>query len=166
MVEGKRVAVVVPAHDEETLIAETLGGIPDFVDRIYVVDDGSGDGTAERARAGRDPRVEVIRREETGGVGAAIVTGYRRALDERIDVTGPGEVGDQHLGPPIGQLGAQRAQGLLATPVEEQVGAALRERVRDRLPDPAGRAREEDAAPVDPAHAAAALGVRVVMAGS
>jgi hypothetical protein len=31
MLEGKRVAVVVPAHDEERLIATTLGGIPGFV---------------------------------------------------------------------------------------------------------------------------------------
>src|SRR5205814_10646397 len=86
MLEGKRVAVVVPAHDEEKLIGATLGGIPGFVDRILVVDDGSGDATAERARAFGDPRVEVIVHERNRGVGAAIVTGYRRALEEELDV--------------------------------------------------------------------------------
>jgi glycosyltransferase involved in cell wall biosynthesis len=86
MVEGKRVGVVVPAHDEERLIGETLSGIPDFVDRVYVVDDASTDGTAERARAAGDPRVEVLVREENGGVGAAIVTGYRRVLADGVDV--------------------------------------------------------------------------------
>src|SRR5438046_7365878 len=86
MLEGKRVAVVVPAHDEEKLIGATLGGIPGFVDRILVVDDGSDDGTAERARAFGDPRVEVIVHERNRGVGAAIVTGYRRALEEELDV--------------------------------------------------------------------------------
>ena len=87
MVEGKRVAVVVPAYKEEHLVAETLAGIPDFVDRIYVVDDASPDGTAARARDAADARTEVIVHEKNGGVGAAIVTGYERARDEAIDVT-------------------------------------------------------------------------------
>ncbi len=87
MLEGKRVAVVVPAHDEEKLLGETVAAIPDFVDRIYVVDDASQDATAERARAIDDERVEVIEHERNQGVGAAIVTGYKRALEERIEVT-------------------------------------------------------------------------------
>jgi glycosyltransferase involved in cell wall biosynthesis len=88
MLEGKRVAVVVPAHDEEALIGTTLAGIPAFVDKIYVVDDGSRDATAERARAIGDARVEVVPHDRNRGVGAAIVTGYRRALADGIDATG------------------------------------------------------------------------------
>ncbi len=86
MLDGKRVAVVVPAYDEEQLVGETLRGIPEFVDRIYVVDDGSHDATAERAREVGDARIEVIRHERNAGVGAAILSGYRRALEEEIDV--------------------------------------------------------------------------------
>ena len=86
MVEGKRVAVVVPAYREEQLVAETLRGIPDVVDRVFVVDDASPDGTAARAREAADARTEVIVHEQNGGVGAAIVTGYKRALAEEIDV--------------------------------------------------------------------------------
>jgi glycosyltransferase involved in cell wall biosynthesis len=86
VLDGKRVAVVVPAHNEESLVAETLAAIPDFVDRIYVVDDHSQDATAERAQEVGDPRVEVIVHERNEGVGAAIVTGYRRALTEGIDI--------------------------------------------------------------------------------
>jgi glycosyltransferase involved in cell wall biosynthesis len=86
MLDGKRVAVVVPAYDEEHLVVDTLAGIPEFVDRIYVVDDASRDATAERAEGVGDPRVEVIRHERNRGVGAAIVSGYRRALEEGVDV--------------------------------------------------------------------------------
>jgi len=87
MLEGKSVAVVVPAYKEQELIATTLGGIPEFVDRVYVVDDGSPDETAERARAVGDPRVSVVAHERNSGVGAAIVTGYQRALADGVDVT-------------------------------------------------------------------------------
>src|SRR3954463_2558219 len=87
MLDGKRVAVVVPAHDEEKLIAETVAAIPEFVDRILVVDDASKDATAEVVRGLDDPRVELIVHERNLGVGAAIITGYKRALEERIDVT-------------------------------------------------------------------------------
>jgi len=82
MLEGKRVAVVVPAYDEEELIGETLAAIPDFVDRVYVVDDHSRDGTAARAQEVGDSRVEVIVHDRNEGVGAAIVSGYRRAVAE------------------------------------------------------------------------------------
>jgi glycosyltransferase involved in cell wall biosynthesis len=84
--DGKRVGVVVPAYDEEALIGATLGGIPTLVDRIIVVDDGSTDRTAERAVEGGDPRVEVLSHERRSGVGAATLTGYRRALDDGLDV--------------------------------------------------------------------------------
>jgi glycosyltransferase involved in cell wall biosynthesis len=87
VLEGKRVAVVVPAHDEEGLIGATLATIPEFVDRVYVVDDHSQDGTAKRAHEAGDVRVEVISHPQNEGVGAAIVTGYQRALTEGIDVT-------------------------------------------------------------------------------
>jgi glycosyltransferase involved in cell wall biosynthesis len=86
MLEGKQVAVVVPARDEETLLPETLSGIPKFVDRVYVVDDASRDGTVAAAEAGGDKRVSVIRHETNGGVGAAIVSGYKQALADGVDV--------------------------------------------------------------------------------
>jgi glycosyltransferase involved in cell wall biosynthesis len=89
MLDGKRVAVVVPAYNEAELLPQTLAGMPPLVDRVIIVDDASTDGTADAARAaaGSDPRVVVVTHERNQGVGAAIVSGYKRALEERIDVT-------------------------------------------------------------------------------
>jgi glycosyltransferase involved in cell wall biosynthesis len=86
MFEGKRVGVVVPAYDEEALIGATLGGIPELVDRIIVVDDGSSDRTAARAVEIGDPRVEVLSHDRRSGVGAATLTGYRWAVADGLDV--------------------------------------------------------------------------------
>ena len=86
MLEGKSLAVVVPAYDEEQLVATTIRGIPSFVDKIIVVDDASRDGTADAARGSGDPRVDVVTHERNAGVGAAIVTGYRRAVAAGVDV--------------------------------------------------------------------------------
>jgi glycosyltransferase involved in cell wall biosynthesis len=87
MVEGSTVAVVIPAYNEETLIQATISGIPDFVDHIVVVDDRSKDATVERVREVQDPRVHLIEHEQNGGVGAAIVTGYKYARDNGVGVT-------------------------------------------------------------------------------
>ncbi len=91
-------AVVVPAHNEEKLIAETVRTIPEFVDRIYIVDDRSTDDTIGAVRALTDPRVELIEHERNLGVGGAIVTGYKRALAERMDATAV-MAGDNQMDP-------------------------------------------------------------------
>jgi glycosyltransferase involved in cell wall biosynthesis len=87
MLDGKSVAVVIPAFNEERLIGDTVAGIPPFVDRIYVVDDASRDRTAERVKLIDDRRLLLLEHERNVGVGGAILTGYERALTERIDVT-------------------------------------------------------------------------------
>ncbi len=88
MYRGLRVAVVVPAFNEEQAIATTLERVPAWVDRVFVIDDASRDRTLEvaLATAAAGPRFEVIRHPQNRGVGAAIITGYRRAMALEIDV--------------------------------------------------------------------------------
>ena len=50
MYRDRTVAVVVPAYNEEVLIARVIETMPDYVDRIVVVDDCSRDGTVETVR--------------------------------------------------------------------------------------------------------------------
>jgi glycosyltransferase involved in cell wall biosynthesis len=80
-----RVAVVVPAYNESEKIAATVRSIPDFIDDIFVVDDASTDDTKARALA-CDRDVEVVRHADNRGVGAAIATGYKRALAAGADI--------------------------------------------------------------------------------
>lgn len=87
MYRDMRVAVVVPAHNEERLVATVVTTAPSLVDHIIVVDDASTDGTSDAARATGDPRLEVHRLEENQGVGGAILTGHARALELGADVS-------------------------------------------------------------------------------
>ncbi|NRA32439.1 MAG: glycosyltransferase family 2 protein [Polyangiaceae bacterium] len=86
MWKNQRIAVVIPAYCEEALLDATLSTIPAFVDRIYVVDDASPDGTFAVAERCSDPRVHPLRHRNNRGVGGAIITGYQRALSDGYDV--------------------------------------------------------------------------------
>jgi len=81
-----RVAVIIPAYRAAATIEQVIAGIPDWVDTIYVVDDASPDGTDAHARAAADPRARVLHHGVNRGVGAAMVTGYREAMRDGIDI--------------------------------------------------------------------------------
>jgi glycosyltransferase involved in cell wall biosynthesis len=85
-------AVVIPAFNEELAIAAAIRSVPDFVDHIIVVDDASRDSTWRRAAAVPAGRLEILRHGANRGVGAAIVSGYRRALALGLDVTAPADL--------------------------------------------------------------------------
>src|SRR3954454_24219969 len=95
MFRAQLIAVVIPAFNEADKIAATIRSVPGFVDHVIVVDDGSGDATAALAqraarrasRRGGGRQVEVIVHVQNRGVGAAIATGYARALALGADAT-------------------------------------------------------------------------------
>lgn len=67
-----------PAYNEEKFIAETLNGMPPYVHRIYVVDDASTDTTRQVIESIKDPRICVLGNSYNQGIGAAIVSGYKK----------------------------------------------------------------------------------------
>jgi glycosyltransferase involved in cell wall biosynthesis len=87
-----RIGFVMPAYNEELLLAETVTAVLPFVDRLVLVDDGSSDGTPRVAALIRDhhpDRLEVVRHGRNRGVGAAVVTGIRRLLEHGdVDAVG------------------------------------------------------------------------------
>ncbi len=86
--DGKKIAVVVPAYRESRLLPKTLATMPVFVDHLVVVDDGSPDDTFDVAAMWADAvdRIEVVRLGFNYGVGRAICAGYERALHRGADV--------------------------------------------------------------------------------
>src|SRR4051794_927295 len=80
------VACVIPAYNEELFIADVIRKIPAFVANIIVVNDASTDGTAKVAASLRDPRVAIINHQKNSGVGGAVISGYKMALDLGADI--------------------------------------------------------------------------------
>lgn len=93
-----KIGVVVPAYNEELLIEDTLKGIPEFIDKIYVIDDCSIDRTSEIIRSLTDNRIVAVRHEKNKGVGGAIVTGYKLAINDEMDIVAV-MAGDNQMDP-------------------------------------------------------------------
>jgi dolichol-phosphate mannosyltransferase len=84
MYRGLSVIAIVPVFNEEGKIGEVVARIPrEIVDEALIADDGSTDGSAAVARSFG---AQVISLETTLGVGAALLAGYRYAIEEGYDV--------------------------------------------------------------------------------
>jgi len=78
----EKIAAVIPAYNEEKHIGDVVRRTRQMLDNVLVVDDGSGDKTAERAR---DAGADVIVHEQNRGKGETIKTGLRHWLDRHFD---------------------------------------------------------------------------------
>lgn len=80
--------MVVPAYNEGKLIEKTLSTMPDFVDTIIVVNDGSIDGTKEKIieRQSSDSRIYLYDHPQNKGLGQSLIDGYKKAVELKLDV--------------------------------------------------------------------------------
>jgi dolichol-phosphate mannosyltransferase len=101
--KAHEIAAVVPAYRVERDIESVLRGLPRYLKHVIVVDDGSPDQTPIRvsALARRDPRLILIRHARNQGVGGAMITGFRKALELGaqiiVKVDGDGQMDTNNL---------------------------------------------------------------------
>ena len=89
MYKQKKIAVTIPAYNERKLIRKTIESIPRYIDKIIVVDDASTDDTfliLKNIKKDIGKRLIIIRHHNNQGVGGAIITGYKQALIENMDI--------------------------------------------------------------------------------
>lgn len=89
MIRKKTIAITVPAYNEEKLLGKTVKTLPDFVDRVFIINDASTDKTAEvaAALAKEDKRVKVITNNPNGGIGHSLKKGFKASVKEKNDIT-------------------------------------------------------------------------------
>lgn len=81
------VAVVIPSYKVCASIVEVLEQIGPEVTKIYVVDDACPDGSGRLVENHcSDRRVTVLYHSDNQGVGGAVITGYRAALADNMDI--------------------------------------------------------------------------------
>jgi len=120
-----RAVALIPAFNEARSIAAVVDGVRGIVDRVIVVDDGSRDGTAARARAAG---AEVVAHAANRGKGTAVRSGLARVFEEAFTHVLMLDADMQHLPQEAGRLlDAARRTGADVVLGERQFD-------RDRMP--------------------------------
>jgi len=82
------IAVVIPCYRVEAEIAHVISSLPNYLKHIILVDDASPDNSHKIIQniAEKDRRITLIRHTKNQGVGGAMVTGFKKALELNADV--------------------------------------------------------------------------------
>lgn len=85
---SKKIAVIIPAFNEELLILKTLNSVPTVVDKIFVINDASTDNTESIVLDAikNNHKINLISLEKNSGVGYSIVKGYEAAYNQGYDI--------------------------------------------------------------------------------
>ncbi|ELY60612.1 glycosyltransferase family 2 protein [Natronolimnohabitans innermongolicus] len=93
MYRGQTVGVVMPAYDEEGFVGDVIREMPDYVDRIYAIDDRSTDGTwreiLEAAREDAGAGADVDSDRDAADETPLLTDGGASALSARATVRDP-----------------------------------------------------------------------------
>ena len=88
MYKNKNIAAVVPCYNEEKLISRVVERMPEYIDKIVIIDDFSTDKTRSIVQAISEEHANVIQinHQINKGVGGSIESGYKWARDNNMDV--------------------------------------------------------------------------------
>lgn len=78
---NKKLVVVIPSYKVDKYIKNVIEEIPDFIQYIIVIDDKCPNNSGKIAESLNDERVSVFYHEQNQGVGGAVITGYKKALE-------------------------------------------------------------------------------------
>jgi len=133
VIHQQAIAVVIPAYRVADHILDVLSLIPETVDHIIVVDDACPQGSGRKAASVPRKGLVVVYHENNKGVGGAVITGYKKALELGcgivVKIDGDGQMDPSYIGRLVAPLARNRVHlehdvaHLGDEPVEEQ-GAA------------------------------------------
>jgi len=87
MLSSQKIAVIIPTYKVKDQIGKVISSIPDFVWRIYVVDDCCPVETGKYVEANfNEDRLIVLYNAENKGVGGAVKAGYVQALNDGAQI--------------------------------------------------------------------------------
>ena len=86
MYKNKKIGLVIPCYKVSKIINKVIKSIPDFVDKIYLVDDKCPENSVKCIRS-KSKKIIKIFRNTNGGVGAAVKDGYRFSLRDKNHIT-------------------------------------------------------------------------------
>lgn len=89
MHKNHKISVVIPTYKAKQHIDDVVNGLPEWIDNIIVVDDVCPEKTGQyvQDKYKDDNRVVVIFKEINEGVGGATITGYKKSLELKSDIT-------------------------------------------------------------------------------
>ena len=89
MINDKKIAVIIPAYNEELLISKTINTMPNEADLLIVINDASKDSTESVVSDLKklNKKIILINHEKNLGVGASLKTGYKKSLEMNMDIS-------------------------------------------------------------------------------
>src|ERR1035437_4089920 len=103
MWKDAKITVVIPCYKVAAHIESTVSGLPEWVDYLVLVNDYSPDNTIDilNQLAAKNPKVSVLSNPVNLGVGGAMITGFRHALQTDTDIVvkldGGGQMNPKYL---------------------------------------------------------------------